>query len=75
MARGTVKFFDGTRKFGFITSSECDQDIFVHQNEVDRPPLIEDQHVEFDIQYGSHGPKAKNVRVVPTNSVMENDDD
>ena len=65
MANGIVKWFSSIKKFGFIATPECDRDVFVHEVDVESPPLIEDQHVEFDIYIGSTGPKAKNVKVVP----------
>ena len=69
MPIGIVKFFNSEKKFGFIKSSECKEDIFVHEREVINPPLIEDQHVEFELVYGAQGPKAKNVKVV---QIVEN---
>ena len=49
MPRGTVKFFNGEKKFGFIQSDECENDIFVHEKDVLTPPILESQHVEFEI--------------------------
>jgi CspA family cold shock protein len=64
MPKGIVKFFNTEKKFGFIKSDECKDDIFVHEIEVEKPPLLDDQHVEFDVVYGVHGPRAKNVKVI-----------
>ena len=64
MPRGIVKFFNGEKKFGFIQSDESENDIFVHERDVLTPPILESQHVEFEIVFGSQGPKAKNVKVV-----------
>jgi len=71
MAKGVVKWFSSEKKFGFIKTNETEQDIFVHLNDVEQP-LVEDQHVEFEIYVGSQGPKARNVRVVP---IFEENDD
>jgi len=63
--KGIVKWFHSEKKFGFITSPDCDQDIFVHEKDVENLPIIEDQHVEFELCFGSQGPKARDVKVVP----------
>jgi CspA family cold shock protein len=65
MATGTVKFFNSTRGFGFITPDDGSKDIFVHvsaveQSEIDY--LVEGQKVSFDIEQESRGPKAVNLR-------------
>ena len=65
MASGIVKWFSSIKKFGFIATTECTRDVFVHEMDVENPPLIEDQHVEFEIHVGLTGPQAKNVKVVP----------
>lgn len=64
MTEGKVKWYDATKGFGFLTSDDCEQDIFVHKSDVEKP-LIDGQHVEFELQIGGKGPKAKNVKVVP----------
>lgn len=64
MTEGKVKWYDDTKGFGFITSADCEKDIFVHKSDVEQP-LIDGQHVEFELQVGGKGPKAKNVKVVP----------
>lgn len=71
MAKGIVKWFSSEKKFGFITSPDCDTDIFVHEKDVEKPPIIEDQHVEFELHFGEQGPKARNVRVVPEETKTE----
>ena len=64
MAKGIVKWYDENKEYGFITSDECDNDIFVHKNDIEQV-LIDGQHVEFDLEIGGKGPKARNVKVVP----------
>lgn len=53
MAIGTVKFFNHTRGFGFITPAEGGPDVFVHATAVERagmPPLEEGQKVSYDVE-------------------------
>ncbi len=65
--RGIVKFFNKEKKFGFICPEGDGQgDVFVHITDIECGTLIEGQHVEFETEEGSRGPKAKNVKVVPT---------
>jgi CspA family cold shock protein len=63
---GTVKFFNETRGFGFITTPEGD-DVFVHISNVagDNPqPLTEGQTVTYETAAGRKGPEAINVTPV-----------
>ena len=66
MPRGTVKWFNDTKGFGFISSEEG-QDVFVHHSEIQAAgfrSLNEGQKVEFEVTQGQKGPKAVNVRLV-----------
>lgn len=63
MQEGTVKFFNETKGFGFITPSNGGEDIFVHTTGlVDQ--IRENDSVVFDVQDGRKGVNATNVRVV-----------
>ena len=62
MQQGTVKFFNDTKGFGFITPSTGGQDIFVHTSGlVDN--IRENDVVTFDTQNGNKGVNAVNVKI------------
>ncbi len=63
MARGTVKWFNNQKGYGFI-SPESGSDVFVHHSEIQGDgykSLDEGQTVEFEIAQGPKGEQAKNV--------------
>lgn len=63
MPKGTVKWFNDTKGFGFITS-ETDGDVFVHHTAIQGngfKSLAEGDKVSFDIEKGPKGLKAINV--------------
>jgi CspA family cold shock protein len=60
--KGTVKFFNERKGFGFITA-EDGKDYFVHQSAIaEGVRLNENDPVEFDVEEGDRGPKAVNVK-------------
>lgn len=63
MAKGTVKFFNSNKGFGFITPEDGGNDLFVHANDTNGAMLNEGTRVEFDVAQGRKGPQASNVRV------------
>ncbi len=63
MANGTVKWFNESKGFGFITT-EDNSDVFVHYSSIQSngfKSLAEGDAVSFDIEKGPKGPKAINV--------------
>ena len=65
MATGTVKFFNTTRGFGFISPEDGSKDVFVHISAVEQSgmtTLNEGQKVTFDIEPDARGPKAVNLQ-------------
>ena len=69
--KGTVKFFDGTKGWGFITD-ETGNDVFVHYSSIQmegRKSLNQNDIVEFEIGNGTTDrTQAVNVRVVSESS-------
>lgn len=64
MAKGTVKFFNADKGFGFITPEGGGKDVFVHANDLGGATLQEGTKVEFEVVEGKKGPQASGVRVV-----------
>ena len=52
MAKGTVKFFNAAKGFGFITPDEGGKDVFVHANDTGGALLQEGTKVEFEVLQG-----------------------
>jgi CspA family cold shock protein len=65
MARGTVKWFNDSKGYGFITPDDGGKDLFVHHSAIQGEgfkSLKEGQPVEYDSERGQKGPQAVNVR-------------
>ena len=60
MKKGTVKFYNPEKKFGFITNEETKQDIFVHSSSCNSP-IAEGRKVTNDEGSNNRGPIAINV--------------
>jgi CspA family cold shock protein len=61
---GTVKWFNDTKGFGFITPEGGAKDCFVHHSAIQANgfrSLAEGDRVEFDVVQGQKGPAAENV--------------
>ena len=65
MATGTVKWFNESKGFGFISPSDGSQDVFVHFSAIAAEgfrTLAEGQEVTFEVENGPKGPQATNVQ-------------
>ena len=63
MGKGTVKFFNDSKGFGFITEEESGKEHFVHVSGL-IDEVREGDTVEFDLQEGRKGLNAVNVKVL-----------
>lgn len=66
MATGTVKWFNESKGFGFISPSDGGKDVFVHFSAIQADgfrSLAEGQAVSFDVEDGPKGPQASNVKL------------
>ena len=67
MATGTVKWFNDSKGFGFITPDQGGEDLFVHFSTIQGngfKTLKEGQKVTFDVTRGPKGEQASNVMPV-----------
>jgi CspA family cold shock protein len=64
MQKGTIKFFNTAKGFGFITPDDGGKDVFVHANDLGGAQPQEGDKVEFDVVQGKKGPQASGVRVI-----------
>ncbi len=67
MATGTVKWFNTSKGFGFITPDDGSADVFAHFSSIEASgyrELTEGQKVDFETEQGPKGPQAKRVRVL-----------
>ncbi len=63
MVQGTVKFYNRTKRFGFIAQDDG-EDIFVHESGILEGPISDEDRVEFDVEEGEKGLKAVNVKKI-----------
>jgi len=66
--KGSVKWFDDVKGFGFITPEDGTKDIFVHFSGITaqrgRKSLTDGETVEYEVGQGEKGPQAENVQRV-----------
>ena len=63
MEKGTVKFFNHTKGFGFISGEDGEKDYFVHSTGLSAP-IKDGDSVEFELEDDPKGKRAVNVRPV-----------
>jgi CspA family cold shock protein len=64
---GTVKWFNDSKGFGFLTRDDGEKDVFVHHSAIRGDgfkSLTEGQRVQFDVVQGQKGPAAENLQIV-----------
>ncbi len=61
MNKGTVKFFNASKGYGFIKNNDNGQEVFVHVTGlIDQ--ISQDDQVTYDVEVGKKGPSAVNVK-------------
>ncbi|MEM9158616.1 MAG: cold shock domain-containing protein [Verrucomicrobiota bacterium] len=61
MAKGTIKWFDHEKGYGFIQQDESRDDLFVHHSQTDGSNLMDGDVVEYEVGEGPKGPCAVKV--------------
>lgn len=66
MSTGTVKWFNDSKGFGYITPDDGSKDVFVHFSAIAATgfkTLKEKDKVQFDVEQNPKGPRAANVKM------------
>jgi len=66
MTTGTVKWFNDSKGFGYITPDDGSKDVFVHFSAIAAAgfkTLKEQDKVQFDVEDNPKGPRAANVKM------------
>ena len=67
MLKGTVKWFNNEKGFGFISPENGGKDLFVHHSDIlgtGYKSLDENQRVSYESAQGQKGPQAKSVQKI-----------
>lgn len=67
MPTGVVKWWNGSKGYGFIKPDDGSDDVFVHASALKKSgmdDLMDDDRVSYDLEPGKKGMQAKNVKVV-----------
>ena len=73
---GTVKWFNGTKGYGFIAPDDESEDVFVHYSSIQGDGfrnLDEGERVEFNVEQGDKGPQASTVHPLGKHRIVEPD--
>ena len=57
--KGTVKFFNESKNFGFIEPEDKSKDLFVHRNDIVEGPIRDGDEVEYEVTPSKWGPRMK----------------
>lgn len=63
--RGTVKWFNAAKGFGFISPADGGDDVFAHYSAIEMDgykTLTEGQEVDYELEQGPKGPKASHIK-------------
>ena len=65
MAKGTIKWFNKEKGFGFITPDEGGRDVYIHISNISDPNQISNgQRVDYELGVGRKGPEATGVKAI-----------